>query len=79
MGQRGYPPRSPIKNRALICFTIILWAGKGDIFLLKSHHDYDDKNDGLARAEKISGRIMNYEIRENWGRIDTGIYSKGGK
>ena len=27
--------------------------------------------------EKISGRIMDYEIKENWGRIDTGIYSKG--
>jgi len=28
-------------------------------------------------VEKISGRIMDYEIRENRGRIDTGIYSKG--
>jgi len=34
-------------------------------------------NEGLARVEKTSGRIMDYEIRENLGRIDTGIYSKG--
>jgi len=27
--------------------------------------------------EKISGRIVDYKIRENWGRIDTGIYSEG--
>jgi hypothetical protein len=26
---------------------------------------------------KISGKIMGYEIIENRGRIDTGIYSKG--
>jgi len=30
-----------------------------------------------AGREDTWGRIMNYEIRGNWGRIDTGIYSKG--
>ena len=52
-------------------------GASGDIFQGKFGYDNDDKNDGLARVENISGRIMNYEIKENWGRIETGIYSKG--
>jgi hypothetical protein len=30
----------------------------------------------MARTGKISGRIMEFEIRKNRERIDTGIYSK---
>jgi hypothetical protein len=36
-------------------------------------------NKGLARAEKISGRIMDYEIRGNWGNRNKGFIQKGGK
>jgi len=33
-------------------------------------------NEGLARAEKISGRIMDYEIRENWWKQVQGLIQK---
>ena len=29
------------------------------------------------RWQALSGLILDYEIKENLGRIDTGIYSKG--
>jgi hypothetical protein len=37
------PP--PYKNGELVDPLLILYAGKGDVFLLKSHYDYDAWND----------------------------------
>ncbi len=36
-------------------------------------------NEGLARVKKISGRIMDYEIRGNWGNWIQKFIQKGGK
>jgi len=36
-------------------------------------------NKGLARAEKISGRNMDYEIMWNWGNQNQGFIQKDGK
>jgi hypothetical protein len=36
-------------------------------------------NKGLARAEKISGRILDYEIMGNWEKQNHGFIQKGGK
>jgi hypothetical protein len=39
-------------------------GGRGTIFSLKSHDDYDGCNALLARVGEISGRIMDYEIKK---------------
>ncbi len=54
-------------------------GASGDIFQGKFGYDNDDKNDELARVENISGRIMDYEIKGNWGKLTREFIKKGGK
>jgi hypothetical protein len=41
---------------------------------VKFYYDNDDRNVEQAWMRKISGGVCNYKIREDWGRIDIGIY-----
>ena len=51
----------------------------GDIFELKFDYDNDYENGDQTRMRNISGRILDYEIRGNWGNWIQEFIQKGGK
>ena len=65
--------------KKIIKMTLIMpFPPSGDIFGWKSGLAHDGRNNWLARVGKIPGRIMDYEIKGNWGKQIQGFIQKGG-